>query len=137
MKTHLAAMHLSGAVLLLTFLVPPAWALDAYGTARAHDSSADVPPFMIFLTIALSCVGYHVAVQIPAGLLGTRLGRNRGAGTAYACVLAVTVALTSALTWAVLRTDDPALLLSVWADFMARGSLAMAAYVWLSRRLTT
>ena len=136
MKAHLAAMHLSGAVLLLTFLVPPAWALDAYGAAPAHDPSADVPPFMIFLAVALCCVSYHVAVQIPSGLLGTWLGRNRGAGVMYACVLAVAGVLTAALSWGVLETDRLAEILPVWADLMARGSLGMAAYVWLSRRLT-
>ncbi|MFJ4282798.1 hypothetical protein [Streptomyces massasporeus] len=112
MKAHLAAMHLSGAVLLLTFLLPPAWALDAYGAAPARDPSADVPPFMIFLTVALACVGYHVAVQIPSGLLGTWLGgRNRGAGVVYAYVLAVAAVLTAALSWGVLdgspRRDPP------------------------------
>lgn len=134
MKAHLAALHLSGAVLLLTFLLPPAWALDAYGAAPAHDPSADVPPFMIFLTVTLVCVGYHVAVQIPAGLLGTWLcGRKCGAGVVYACVLAVAAVLTAALSWGVLGTDHLAEILPVWADLMARGALGMAAYVWLRR----
>ncbi|MDX5565477.1 hypothetical protein PYK79_22290 [Streptomyces sp. ID05-04B] len=42
---HLAAMHLSGAMLLLTFLVPPAWALDAYAAAPVDNPSADGVPF--------------------------------------------------------------------------------------------
>ncbi|MGJ5833178.1 hypothetical protein [Streptomyces ossamyceticus] len=46
-------MHLSGT--LLSFLVLPAWALDAYGAAPADAPSADVPPFMIFMALALQC----------------------------------------------------------------------------------
>ncbi|MEU0214660.1 hypothetical protein ABZ281_05840 [Streptomyces sp. NPDC006265] len=129
-------MHLSGAVLLLTFLVPPAWALDAYGGAPTREPSAGVSPFMIFLTVVFCCVSYHVAVQIPSGLLGAWLGRNRGAGAMYACVVVVAGVLTAALSWGVLETDRLAEILPVWADLMARGSLGMAAYVWMSLRLT-
>ncbi|MHA5051540.1 hypothetical protein [Streptomyces sp. SD15] len=134
---HLAAMHLSGALLLLTFLVPPVWVLDAYGVAPAHDPSADVPPFMILLAAVFGCVSFHVAVQIPSGLLGTWLGRNRAAGVSYVLVLAVAGVLTIVLLWGVLGAGSVAHILPLWADFMARGSLAMAAYVWLSRRLRT
>ncbi|MEV0691625.1 hypothetical protein [Streptomyces sp. NPDC050388] len=128
-------MHLSGVLLSLTFLVPPAWALDAYGAAPAHDLSADVPPFVIFLAVVFSCLSFHVVVQIPSGLLGTWLGRDRTAGVCYVCVLAVAGVLTIVLVRGVLEVDGVAQLLSSWADFMARGSLALAAYVWLSRRL--
>jgi hypothetical protein len=134
---HLAAMHLSGALLLLTFLVPPIWVLDSYGVAPANDPSADVPPFMIVLAIVFGCVSFHVAVQIPAGLLGTWLGRNRTAGVSFVLVLAVAGVLTFALLWGVLEVGRVAQILPLWSDFMARGSLAMAAYVWLSRRLLT
>ncbi|MFE9607408.1 hypothetical protein [Streptomyces sp. NPDC006012] len=132
---HLAAMHVSGALLLLTFLVPPAWALNAYGAAPASDPSADVPPFMIFLAVVFGCVSFHAAVQIPAGLLGTWLGRNRTAGVSYLLVLAVAAVLTTVLLRGVLEAGSTDRILPLWADFMARGSLAMAAYVWLSRRL--
>jgi hypothetical protein len=130
-------MHVSGALLLLTFLVPPAWALDAYGAAPAGDPSADLPPFMIVAAVLLGCVSFHVAVQIPSGLLGTWLGRNRPAGVSYALVLAVAGALTAVLLWGVLEAGSAGEFLPLWGDFMARGSLAMAAYVWLSRRLRT
>ncbi|MFB7116260.1 hypothetical protein [Streptomyces sp. NPDC056190] len=128
-------MHLSGVLLSLTFLVPPAWALDAYGAAPAHDLSADVPPFMIFLALMYSCLSFHMVVQIPSGLLGTWLGRNRSAGVCYVCVLTVAGVLTIVLMRGVLEAGSVAQTLPLWADFMARGSLALAAYVWLSRRL--
>jgi hypothetical protein len=129
-------MHLSGALLLLTFLVPPGWALDAYGAAPASDPSADAP-FVIILAVVFGCVSFHVAVQIPSGLLGTWLGRNRTEGVSYVFVLAVAAVLTTVLLWGALGVGSTAQLLPLWADFMARGSLAMAAYVWLSRRLRT
>ncbi|MEU8680071.1 hypothetical protein [Streptomyces sp. NPDC048611] len=125
-------MHLSGALLALTFLVPPAWALDTYGAAPADDPSADVPPFMILFAALFSCVTFHVLVQIPSGLLGSRLGRNRGALATYAFTLAVAGTLTLAFLWSVERVNNTAELLSLWRDFMARGSLALAGYVWLT-----
>jgi drug/metabolite transporter (DMT)-like permease len=48
-------MHLSGALLLLTFLVPPGWALDAYGAAPAGDPSADAP-FVIILAVVFGSI---------------------------------------------------------------------------------
>jgi hypothetical protein len=87
-------MHLSGTLLLLTFLVLPAWALDAYGAAPADDPSVDVPPFMISMALAVGCVIFHVAVQIPSGLPGTWLGRNRTAAASYVRVPAVAGVLT-------------------------------------------
>lgn len=134
---HLAAMHLSGTLLLLTFLVLPAWALDAYGAAPADDPSADVPPFMIFMALAVGCVIFHVAVQIPSGLLGTWLGRNRTAAARYVLVPTVAGVLTFVLLWAVLNVGPVTQVLPLWADFMARGSVAMASYVWLTHRLLT
>ncbi|GAB2951658.1 hypothetical protein GCM10027075_60050 [Streptomyces heilongjiangensis] len=134
---HLAAMHLSGALLLLTFLVPPAWALDAYGAAPANDPSADVPPFMILLALVSIGVIFHVTVQIPSGLLGTWLGRNRTAAVSYVLVLAVAGVLTSVLLWAVVEVGRVAHVFPLWADLMARGSVAMASYVWLSHHVLT
>ncbi|WP_329411993.1 hypothetical protein OG802_18820 [Streptomyces sp. NBC_00704] len=128
-------MHLSGALLLLTSLVPPIWLLDAYGAAPADDPSADVPPFVLIAVAVFGYVSFHVAVQIPSGLLGSWLGRNRTAGVTYGLVLAVAGVLTTALVWGLLGARGTAQILPLWADFMARGSLAMAAYVWLSRRL--
>ncbi|MGW8552462.1 hypothetical protein [Streptomyces tubercidicus] len=132
MAVHLGAMHLSGALLALTFLVPPAWALDAYGAAPAGDPTADVPPFMIFLAALLACVTFHVMVQIPSGLLGSWLGRNRGALVSYAFALTVAGTLTLAFLWGVLRVGNLAELTDLWADFMARGSWALAGYVGLA-----
>ncbi|GGT01531.1 hypothetical protein GCM10010254_22280 [Streptomyces chromofuscus] len=134
---HLAAMHLSGVLLVLTFLVPPSWVLDAYGAAPSHDPSADVPPFMLHLAVVFSCLSFHVVVQIPSGLLGTWLGRNRTAGICYVFVLTVASVLTVVLVRGVLEVGSVADLLPLWGDFMARGSLALAAYVWLSRPLRT
>ncbi|WP_206188861.1 hypothetical protein [Streptomyces hirsutus] len=126
---------MSGVLLLFTFLVPPAWALDAYGAVPDHDLSADVPPFVVLLAIVFNGLSFHVVVQIPSGLLGTWLGRNRTAGVCYVSVLAVAGVLTIVLLWGVLGADSVAQALPLWADFMARGSLALAAHVWLSRRL--
>ncbi|MGK5449016.1 hypothetical protein [Streptomyces radiopugnans] len=136
MTAHIAAMHLSGALLLLTFvLVPPNWVLDAYGAAPAHNPSADTPPLVIILAMVFNCVGFHVLVQIPSGLLGTWLGRNRTAGVGYALALAVAGVLTLLLLLGLLGTGRDAGVLPLWADLMARGSLGLASYVWLSRRL--
>ncbi|GDY76149.1 hypothetical protein SAV31267_056340 [Streptomyces avermitilis] len=100
-------MHLSGALLLLTFLVPPVWVLDAYGAAPANDPSADVPPFMIFLAVVFGCVSFHMVVQIPSGLLGTWLGRNRTASVSYVLVLVVASVLTTVLLWGALGLAAP------------------------------
>ncbi|KUN57158.1 hypothetical protein AQJ43_04770 [Streptomyces avermitilis] len=78
-----------------------------------------------------------MVVQIPSGLLGTWLGRNRTASVSYVLVLVVASVLTTVLLWGALGAGSAAQILPLWADFMARGSLAMAAYVWLSRHLRT
>ena len=130
---HLGAMHLSGALLLLTLLVPPAWALDAYGVAPADNPSADVPPFLILLAALIGFMGFHVVVQIPSGLLGTCLGRKRRFLVSYAFVMAVAGGLTVVFLWGVLGVGRAAEFWPLWADCMARGSVALAGYVWLSR----
>ncbi|MFG2573388.1 hypothetical protein [Streptomyces sp. NPDC048481] len=127
-------MHLSGALLLLTVLVPSAWVVDAYGAAPTHDPSADMPSFVLFAAVVFGCVGFHVVVQIASGPLGSWLGRNRTARVSYVLVLAVAGVLTTVFLCGLPGAWNTAQILPLWADFMARGSLAMAAYVWLSRR---
>lgn len=132
---HLGAMHLSGALLVLTFLVPPGWVLDAYGAAPADDPTADVPPVMILLGALFECVSFHVVVQIPSGLLGSWLGRRGGALVSYAVAVVMAAALTLVFLWGVVRVADVAELTSLWLDYMARGALALAGYVGLTSAL--
>ncbi|GAB2457981.1 hypothetical protein [Streptomyces incanus] len=127
-------MHLSGAILLFTYVIPPAWALDAYGAAPAGDPSADIPPFVIFAELLVHCVGFHVLVQIPSGLLGTRLGLDHGGLITYASALAIAGVLTAAALLMAPRMGDVGELMQVWADFMVRGSLGLAGYAWATRR---
>ncbi|WP_330316247.1 hypothetical protein OG301_31915 [Streptomyces platensis] len=131
---HLGAMHLSGALLVLTFLVPPEWMLDAYGAAPADDPTADVPPVMILLGALFGCVTFHVVVQIPSGLLGSWLGRG-GVLVSYAVAVAVAGVLTLVFLWGVVGVADVAELTSLWLDYMARGALALAGYVGLASAL--
>ncbi|GAX49856.1 hypothetical protein [Streptomyces olivochromogenes] len=127
---HLGAMHLSGVILLCSFLIPPAWALDAYGAAPVSDPSADVPPFAILASMLFACVAFHVLVQIPSGLLGTWLGRNHSGLIGYASALVVAGVLTALVLRVALHSED----VSLWADLMARGSVGLAGYAWVSRR---
>lgn len=127
-------MHLSGVILLFTYVISPAWALDAYGAAPASDPSADIPPFVIFAMLLVCCVGFHVFVQIPSGLLGTRLGLNHGGLITYASALAIAGVLTASALLGALRMEDVGELMQLWADFMVRGSLGLAGYVWIARR---
>ena len=131
MAVHLGAMHLSGALLVLTFLVPPGWVLDAYGAAPADDPTADVPPVMILLGALFGCVTFHVVVQIPSGLLGSWLGRG-GVLVSYAVAVVVAAALTLVFLWGVVGVADVAELTSLWLDYMARGGLALAGYIGLT-----
>lgn len=127
---HLGAMHLSGVILLCSFLIPPAWALDAYGAAPMSEPSADMPPFVIIASMLFACVGFHVLVQIPSGLLGTWLGRNHSGLISYASALVVAGVLTALALRVALHIED----VSLWADFMVRGSVGLAGYAWVSRR---
>lgn len=127
-------MHLSGVILLLTYAMPPAWALDAYGAAPVGDPSADIPPFVIVAALLSHCVGFHMLVQIPSGLLGTRLALSRGGLTTYAASLAIAGALTASALPVALRMESLGDLMGLWADFMIRGSLGLAGYVWMARR---
>ncbi|MER6067089.1 hypothetical protein ABT167_39415 [Streptomyces sp. NPDC001792] len=120
--------------MLFTYVIPPAWVLDAYGTAPADDPSADIPPLVIFAVMLVHCVGFHVLVQIPSGLLGTRLGRNHGGLITYASALAIAGVLTASALLVALRMEDAGELMQLWADFMVRGSLGLAGYVWIARR---
>ncbi|MFF9781981.1 hypothetical protein [Streptomyces nigrescens] len=135
MAVHLGAMHLSGVLLVLTFVVPPAWVLDAYGAAPVDDPTADVPPVTILLAALLGCVTFHLVVQIPAGLLGSWLGRRSGVLVSYAVAMTVAGVLTLVFLRGVVGVADVAELTSLWLDYMARGALALAGYVGLTSAL--
>jgi hypothetical protein len=128
---HIGAMHLSGAILLLTFLVPPFWMLDAGYATRPDDPTAD-GPFLFLIAAPLACAGFHVIVQIPAGLLGGWLGRSRTALVTYGYAVVVAGALGVILLWS-LSGSTWGSVVPVWADAMVRGSLGLAGYVWWLR----
>lgn len=120
--------------MLLTYVIPPAWALDAYGAAPPADPSADIPPFVVVAGLLVHCVGFHVLVQIPSGLLGTRLGLGHGGPITYVSALAIAGVLTASALLVASRMADAGELTQWWADFMVRGSLGLAGYVWMVRR---
>ncbi|GAB7110265.1 hypothetical protein JCM4814A_85800 [Streptomyces phaeofaciens JCM 4814] len=126
-------MHLSGAILLLTFLVPPFWMLDAGYTTPPGDPTADAP-FLLLLAVPSACVVFHVLVQIPAGLLGTWLGGSRTTPVRYGSAVAVAGALSLLLFWSV-GGNAWGSIVPAWADAMARGSLGLAGYMWVVRVL--
>ena len=126
-------MHLSGAILLLTFLVPPFWMLDAGYTTPTGDPTADAP-FLLLLAVPSACVVFHVLVQIPAGLLGAWLGRSRTTAARYGSAVGVAGVLSLLLFWSV-GGNAWGSIVPAWADAMARGSLGLAGYIWVVRAL--
>ncbi|MGW4224991.1 hypothetical protein ACWEG1_16205 [Streptomyces bauhiniae] len=118
---HVGAMHLSGLVLLCSFVVMPSWPAEAAYAAPPDDPTADAP-FMVLLVVPLLVLGLHVAVQIPAGLLSARLGR--GTWGRYG----VSVAVAAALTLLLFRGDT-----GMWLDALARTALGLGAYAWVVR----
>ncbi|MET7365931.1 hypothetical protein ABZS61_08870 [Streptomyces sp. NPDC005566] len=124
-------MHLSGALLLLTFLVPPLWMLDVGYTTPPGDPTADAP-FALLLAVPLACASFHVAVQIPAGLLGAWLGRSRTTPVAYGSAVMVASALSLLVFWG-LGWDTWGSILPAWADATVRGSIGLAGYMWVMR----
>jgi hypothetical protein len=123
-------MHLSGAVLLLTFLVPPSWMPDAGHATPPGDPTADGP--FLLLAVPLACAGFHVLVLIPAGLLGTWLGRGRTAPVGYASAVAA-AGVPSRLLLRTPEWDARSGIVPVWADAMVRGSLGPAGYMGVMR----
>ncbi|WP_320773583.1 hypothetical protein [Streptomyces sp. CRN 30] len=124
-------MHVSGVILLLTFLVPPLWMLNAGYTAPPGDPTADAP-FALLLAVPLACVSLHVMVQIPAGLLGTWLCRSRTTPAKYASAVVVASALSPLVLWGLGWTASSHIL-PAWADATARGSVGLAGYMWVVR----
>lgn len=118
-------------MLLLTFFVPPSWMLDAGYATPPGDPTADAPSTLL-LAVPLVCASFHVAVQIPAGLLGTWLGRNRTTTVRYTGAVVVAGVL-SALFLRSLGWDTWGGILPAWADAMVRGSIGLAAYMWVMR----
>ncbi|WP_234375359.1 hypothetical protein [Streptomyces sp. CB01373] len=121
---HLGAMHLSGAILLLTFLVPPLWMLDAGYATPPGNPTAD-SPFVLLLAVPLACASFHVTVQIPAGLLGAWLGRSRTTLVKYGSAVMVASALSLLVFWS-LGWNAWGSILPVWADAMVRGWLSLS-----------
>ncbi|MGW2207787.1 hypothetical protein [Streptomyces sp. NPDC001781] len=127
---HIGAMHASGFLLLCSFAVMPSWLAGAAYATPPGDPAADAP-FTVLLVVPLLVLGLHVAVQIPAGLLGARLGRGRwgrygrGRWGRYAVSLAVAAALTTPL----LRGGT-----GMWLDALARTALGLGAYAWVLDR---
>ncbi|WP_330173591.1 hypothetical protein OG875_08370 [Streptomyces sp. NBC_01498] len=122
-------MHLSGAVFVLTFLVPPAWVWDVVDAAYAtppDDPTADAP--FLALVVPLVIVTFHVAVQIPAGLLGSWLGRRRTTLAGYGSAVVVAGVLSLLPLWG--QGWDT---FWIWLDFVARGAIGLGAYLWVVR----
>lgn len=119
-------MHLSGAILLVAYLIPLAWPLGSSDDASGDDVFV-VPAVRLFI-----CLVFHVCVQIPSGLLGAMLSRERSGSTAYASTLAIAGAIT-ALLLLELRLEDAGDYVRMWAFLMVRGVLPLAAYVWVIR----
>ncbi|MFD5031410.1 hypothetical protein ACFWM0_13490 [Streptomyces sp. NPDC058405] len=124
-------MHLSGAMLLLTFLVPPLWMLDAAYATPPGDPTAD-SPLVLLLVVPMACASFHVMVQIPAGLLGVWLGRRRTTLVKYGSAVVVASALSLLLFWS-LGWNAWGSILPAWADAMVRGSIGLAGYMWVMR----
>ncbi|MFG2815782.1 hypothetical protein [Streptomyces sp. NPDC048410] len=116
---HIGAMHLSGFVLLCSFVVMPSWLTEAAYATPPDDPTADAP-FMVLLVVPLLVLGLHIAVQIPAGLMGAWLGR--GTWARYR----VSVAVAAALTMLLFRGDT-----GMWLDALARTALGLGAYAWV------
>ncbi|MFC7840500.1 hypothetical protein [Streptomyces sp. NPDC057382] len=124
-------MHLSGIVLLLTFLVPPLWMVDAGYAVSDSDPTGDAP-FALLLAVPLACLGFHVLVQIPAGLAGAWWGGSRTAFVQYACAVLVAGAL-GLVVFLSLGWGPWSRLWPAWADAMVRGALGLAVYTWAVR----
>lgn len=119
MLRHIGAMHLSGFVLLCSFVVMPSWLTEAAYATPPDDPTADAP-FMVLLVVPLLVLGLHIAVQIPAGLMGAWLGR--GTWGRYRVSVAVAAALTMLVCW-----GDT----GMWLDALARTALGLGAYAWV------
>jgi hypothetical protein len=105
--------------------------LDIGYATPPGDPTAD-GPFLVLLAVPLVCVGFHVAVQIPAGLLGAWLGRGRATAVKYGSAVVVAGALSWLLLWN-LGWHTWGGIMPVWADAMVRGSLGLAGYMWVVR----
>lgn len=112
-------MHLSGFVLMCSFLVFPAWLVEMAYWAPPDDPTADSPVSAMLIVPPLILL-LHVAVQLPAGLLGGWLGR--GTWGRYGVALAVAVPLTLLVSWPDAVT---------WADYTVRTALGLGAYMWV------
>ncbi|MGV9791293.1 hypothetical protein [Streptomyces sp. NPDC003435] len=116
---HIGAMHLSGFVLLCSFVVMPSWLVEAAYATPPDDPTADAP-FMVLLVVPLLVLGLHIAVQIPAGLMGAWFGR--GTWGRYRVSVAVAAALAMLLFWGST---------GMWLDALARTVLGLGAYAWV------
>lgn len=119
MLRHIGAMHLSGFVLLCSFIVPPYWAVEIAYATPPDDPTADNPMFVLF-AIPVLVLLLHIAVQIPAGLMGAWLGR--GTWGRYRVSVAVAAAFTMLICW-----GDT----GMWLDAVVRTALGLGAYAWV------
>lgn len=129
---HVGAMHLSGAVLLLTFVVPPLWLVDAAYSGPPGDPTSDYSPLVLLLVPPLA-VSLHVLVQIPAGLLGSWLGGGRRTLARYGVAVGVAAVLSLLLFWSLDDGGGWAGVLPTWGDAMARTAAGLGAYMWVVR----
>jgi hypothetical protein len=105
--------------------------LDAGYATTPSDATADAP-YALLLAVPLACAGFHVMVQIPAGLLGAWLGRSRTTVVKYGIAVIGASALSLLLFWS-LGWKAWGSILPAWADAMVRGSIGLAGYMWVMR----
>ncbi|MBB1246774.1 hypothetical protein GL263_24950 [Streptomyces durbertensis] len=131
---HVNAMHLSGGLFLLTFLIPPMWLLDAVRALSPDDPSADWPSFLWPVLLLVSIAVFHACVQIPAGVVGSWLMAGRSALTGYlgALLLAGVLAVPT-LVW-VMGVRSGTETLVMWADYTGRCAPSLGVYLWFVRR---
>ncbi|MFB4193916.1 hypothetical protein [Streptomyces carpaticus] len=116
---YLLAMHVSGFVLLGLFLIPTPATTALYGTVE--------PPALVVLALLLAGALAHVAVQLPAALLGTLVVDRHHPARAYGTALAAAGALSGTAVAALGGGWVD------WLDVMLRLALSLACYVALVR----
>ncbi|MBB1253113.1 hypothetical protein H3146_06975 [Streptomyces sp. OF3] len=126
-------MHVSGGLLLLTFLIPPVWLLDAVGAVSPDNPSADWPSFLLPLVLLFSIAVFHALVQIPAGLVGSWLMARRSALTGYLGALMLAAILAVPTLVFVMGTGTGRDALIMWADYTGRCALSLTVYLWFIR----
>ena len=110
---NVAAMHMSGFLLTIGFLCIPAASTETY--ARTLE-------LMIWNFI------FHVAVQIPVGLLASRWAAR---GQVARAVL-IALGLAASVTWTFyLCTGQELMMPALWWQILGCLSVSLSSYVWL------